>query len=102
LIQFLIWWGVITGAIIVGVIFTALIAACRGRENVGGLFVRRIIYGLLRSIDLAYFGLVIFSAIQLVKASVNPGFAALGAILLFLVGIVYPILIELIVIKVTH
>jgi hypothetical protein len=56
----------------------------------------------LRSIDLAYFGLVIFSAIQLVKASVNPGFAALGAIFLFLVGIVYPILIELIVIKVTH
>jgi len=100
LIQFLIWWGVATGAILIGVIVASLIAACCGREHVGSLLLNRLIYGILRSIDLGYFGLVIFSAIQLVEASVSLGFAILGALLLFVIGMFYPFLMQLIVLKV--
>jgi hypothetical protein len=99
-VQYLIWWGVAAGAVFVGLLVSVIIWKAKNRDNISQTLGDRFVYCLLRVVELGYFGLVVFSAAQLVNSSASPGMGALAGILFCVVGVGYPVIMTLIVVKV--
>jgi hypothetical protein len=98
-VQYLIWWGVAAGAVFVGLLVSVIIWKAKNRDNISQTLGDRFVYCLLRVVELGYFGLVVFSAAQLVNSSASPGMGALAGILFCVVGVGYPVIMTLIVVK---
>jgi hypothetical protein len=85
-------WAVLVAImLVVYVIFYCILALVRGSERFMEVLSKRPLYILLRAVEIGYFPIVVFGAVQLSYAFREPAWAALGGVFYVVIGILYPL-----------
>jgi len=96
----LLWSVVVLAAAIILYLLSILLAFIRGKKNLGGNIVNRLIYVSCRIIEAFYFGMVVFATSQLSQYKyVDDGMLGLSAILLIIIGVGWPLAHLLLILK---